>query len=386
MVTPLNLEILYWVLLFIALLIFYWLWNKLNNQWQQDKSEATGIGQGSGSQGSGSNSGSSGESTDGQGQSTSSGENEDDNKSLSDYFEQLRKARKKSMVEKLRDAAKDKDLADFIQSQAGKGSSDISTWDPDRMYEVAEMIGEDVLDMLITSQSKLPISMDLTNRKSTKLDEVRSGGIFRDTAKVRGPEDYPDLTTEELALDDDHLYTRISTGEARRVRRYDQKEEIDVFGMLRDRSGSMQTKMPHSGVSRDTWARGVVLRFARDASKGKVRFFFRDFDERVKPIQRVYGPSDVSGFIDYLVRHPAPADAGTNILNAISRMVKDIKADPSIKIRTADIVLISDGDDGSVSDVDGVREILGDVKLHTIVIGGSNPYLKAVSTTYKELR
>lgn len=367
--SPILWDILQWLALLIALLLFYWLWQQMSQSWEDEKRTALG---GSGSEGSSGNSEKSGDSE--FSGDADSGGTED----FSDFDDSsMQKARRRLLKEILK---RDPKLGKYISELAGKGSQDITELDDAGLDEVAQSLGDELLAIFFTATQNIPIDLDLDSRR-TSLEEVRAGGIYRDLAPMRSLDQLPSMSPEDMTLPPSVRKMRFATGQMRRVRNFNLKSVVKLLYILRDRSGSMTEEM-RDQLSKDIWARGVVLKYAMRAQEGKTRFYYRDFDEYVKDLQKVLTVGDVKDFIRYLRTHPAPENAGTDILNAIIKSVADILGAKEEHISSAEIVLISDGADNSVSDPDVVRKALKGIKLHVIMIGAENLSLKEVATTY----
>ena len=152
-------------------------------------------------------------------------------------------------------------------------------------------------------------------------------------------------------------------------------EEYGPFYVLLDKSGSMM------GM-KSVWAKAVALAIAQRAVREGREFFIRFFDSIPYPslhIPRRVKAKDVVKLLEYLAR--IRANGGTDITRAIMAAVEDIVSISSKK-RPADIILITDGED-RVS-VDLIRKGLAksNASLHTVMIHGNNPDLRALSTRY----
>ena len=152
-------------------------------------------------------------------------------------------------------------------------------------------------------------------------------------------------------------------------------EEYGPFYVLLDKSGSMM------GM-KSVWAKAVALAIAQRAVREGREFFIRFFDSIPYPslhIPRRAKAKDVVKLLEYLAR--IRANGGTDITRAIMAAVEDIVSISSKK-RPADIILITDGED-RVS-VDLIRKGLAksNASLHTVMIHGNNPDLRALSTRY----
>jgi uncharacterized protein with von Willebrand factor type A (vWA) domain len=153
-------------------------------------------------------------------------------------------------------------------------------------------------------------------------------------------------------------------------------EEGPVYVLL-DKSGSM------SG-DKINWARAVALALlAKSRAAGRL-FGVRFFDSVVYDlytVRRGDRTRKVLEVIKYLAT--VKASGGTNITNAIARATDDVT---SRSIGTTDIVLITDGEDKLSEHIISSIIKSGNVRLHSVMIGGHNPTLERVSNSYLAVR
>lgn len=111
-------------------------------------------------------------------------------------------------------------------------------------------------------------------------------------------------------------------------------------------------------------------------------FYVRFFDSIPYPpihiSRRIHG-RDVIKLLEYLAR--IRANGGTDITRAILTAVDDIVS-TTPRSRVSDIILITDGEDRVA--IDMVRKGLAraNARLHTVMIHGNNPDLRAISESY----
>ncbi len=146
------------------------------------------------------------------------------------------------------------------------------------------------------------------------------------------------------------------------------------FYVLLDKSGSMMgTKI--------IWAKAVTLALAQRAVRERRDFYVRFFDSIPYPplhVSKRLRGKDVVKLLEYIAR--IRANGGTDITKAVLTAVEDIILSNNRNI--ADIVLITDGEDRVA--VSNIRKSLARAraKLHTVMIHGNNPDLRAASDTY----
>ena len=147
------------------------------------------------------------------------------------------------------------------------------------------------------------------------------------------------------------------------------------FYILLDKSGSMM------GL-KIIWAKAVALALAQRAVRERREFYVRFFDSIPYPpihiSRRIHG-RDVIKLLEYLAR--IRANGGTDITRAILTAVDDIVS-TTPRSRVSDIILITDGEDREA--IDMVRKGLAraNARLHTVMIHGNNPDLRAISESY----
>ena len=181
----------------------------------------------------------------------------------------------------------------------------------------------------------------------------------------------------QLALPEEYLYSAMADN---RLLLYTKKMDLTrgPIYVLLDKSGSMVG-------SKIDWARAVAVALFKKSVEENRTFYARFFDSvAYQPIvmRPRSKPREIVKLLSYLAR--VRAGGGTDITRATSAAVDDILSIGSRarEDRVSDIILITDGED-KVS-VDIIRRILkrGNVRLHTVMIQGDNPYLRAASYRY----
>ncbi|KSW12325.1 hypothetical protein CF15_06170 [Pyrodictium occultum] len=152
-------------------------------------------------------------------------------------------------------------------------------------------------------------------------------------------------------------------------------EDYGKFYVLLDKSGSMM------GM-KIIWAKAVALALAQRAVRERREFYLRFFDSIPYPpfhiSKRIHG-RDVVKLLEYIAK--IRANGGTDITRAILTAVNDIMT-RSAASRVSDIILITDGEDRVA--IETVRRALAraNARLHTVMIYGNNPDLRALSDSY----
>ena len=147
------------------------------------------------------------------------------------------------------------------------------------------------------------------------------------------------------------------------------------FYILLDKSGSMM------GL-KIIWAKAVALALAQRAVRERREFYVRFFDSIPYPpihiSRRIHG-RDVIKLLEYLAR--IRANGGTDITRAILTAVDDIVS-TTPRSRVSDIILITDGEDRVAIDMVKKGLARANARLHTVMIHGNNPDLRAISESY----
>ncbi|ABM81096.1 vWA domain-containing protein [Hyperthermus butylicus] len=216
------------------------------------------------------------------------------------------------------------------------------------------------------------------------LKTIESTEAYIRTRKIRSPRgeldgyelgsDIERVVASELALPTDLFLLKFAE---RNLLLYKKvvSEEYGKFYVLLDKSGSMM------GM-KIIWAKAVALALAQRAIREKREFYIRFFDSIPYPPlyipKRVHG-RDVVKLLEYVAR--IRANGGTDITRAILTAVDDI-ATKLQRSKVSDIILITDGEDKIA--IDTIRRSLNKVnaRLHTVMISGNNPDLRAISDSY----
>ncbi len=356
--SELLLEIIKWLILFWVLYLLYRTYMGSASSWAESKREAM---RGSDA------------STPGDSDADSSSETGGE-----DWFDDSGKKQGDQLKDILR---KDPELAEYIKGIVNV-KKDVEFWDDRDLEEIANMLGSDILDLLHAASGTIPIDIDLDST-SAVLTEAKFGPVRR-RKRMTELNQIDQMSAEGWVYPIDSLPSRIRRGDATVDVRFMPVLMQKVIYILRDRSGSMAQFMTYKGklYKRDSWARGVVFKYCLEAAKGKTKFLFRDFDSEPKALKEVLTKDGVAAFINYLINHPAPASAGTDIWAALDRAIKDIKKDSKGGAYKADILLISDCEDPSLPAPEEILKKLSGITLHIILIGTDSTTLKKIAKSY----
>ncbi len=241
----------------------------------------------------------------------------------------------------------------------------------------SELAFEDVLEKILYLSRKTDIERILEKLRGIKLpnylarrtSEHRRGWI--EGIEIGG--DPERIHPSQLALPDEVFYILLAESKLLLYRRVFPLEEGPIYVLL-DKSGSMQG-------SKIDWARAVAVALFQRAIRESRKFYIRFFDalphelQKLSPYSR---PIQTLNILEYL--GTVKASGGTDITRAIATAIADFE---SGKVRnTADLILITDGEDKLSENV--LQGILRRVKvrLHTVMIGGDNNSLRKVSHSY----
>ncbi len=296
--------------------------------------------------------------------STTSGKDELDK---AGNLENLRRAVATALRQAEKDSKIAKDLEAIITTSIAGSTS--------------ELAFEDVLEEVLLLARKTDIEKVLEKLNGVKLPDYLAKRTEAFTKGwIEGIEIGGDLERvhpSQLALPDDVFYLLLAESKLLLYRRVFPLREGPIYVIL-DKSGSMQ------GAKID-WARAVAIAlFQRSVREGR-RYYVRFFDALPHELQMTPSypkPRNVLKILEYL--GTVKAGGGTDITRAIATAVSDIEMG---KVKaTSDLILITDGED-KLSDtvLSGLLKRVK-IRLHTIMIGGDNPSLKRVSTSYMTIK
>ncbi|MDO8508028.1 MAG: hypothetical protein Q7S53_05700 [bacterium] len=187
------------------------------------------------------------------------------------------------------------------------------------------------------------------------------------------------METQKYELGEQY-YSELAQQRVLVMQSYESKTQRKLLYILMDVSGSMADDM-NNGFPRHVWARGIALNLMLEALEGKAKYFYRPFDGETHRLMQVENRDEARNAIA-AVESTGFSGGGTDIPNAIARACKDIRTKGG-DIGKADILLITDG--RSDMNPAEMKNTLGDIKLHTIVLGLSSEELKEISSTYKQI-
>ncbi len=366
-------EILLWLLTAVVLLLIVSTFAVQQEEWQEEKQQAVG------------------------GQSGESGEPQFSEQNHADPFgdfqereaearasdERQRQLREKA--ERIRELFKgDRELAADLAGKALNRRVDPSELDNEEVLrQLAEHLEDYVLDILDPAITIPELNLDLDLSGQSKLERSRHRGDFYATRGIRGPHEIRNLHPSEWATPRRHRAIRIATGAARVVQWYQFIVQRKVFYLLEDVSPSMEQERLQNGYMRFIASRKIIRILAQQAMEGKVRFIYRAFHGTVERPMEVTDEASAKRFLTYLTTR-YPNGSGTEILHALRHAVKSIREAKSID--TADILIISDGEDNAIQSVKEVKDLLGDnIRLHLISIGGAHNEALAKAATSVEV-
>lgn len=274
-----------------------------------------------------------------------------------------------------------KDGIDQLLKQAGMSHGDLKdvSGDADLVRELAQSLElEHILGYSQALQVKLPeVKAKRTERKERSL--FPTFDMNMETAYT--PEDLMNATPEEL-YNRQETYEKLANGDLQVVTYYHSQVIDAILHMVIDVSGSMDEKTGN-GIKKLVLARAVAYKLLTRAKLGNAKFLLRFFDGGVHPLLKANNAKEAA-ILANVVTNKAFSGSGTEILGAIKQAVADVKkAMAENQQFEAEIMLITDGEPNTPFTEAQLRKVLGEIKLHVIIIGDSdNDVLKAVATSY----
>lgn len=291
-------------------------------------------------------------------------------------------ARKVALVERVLQG--DPLLAEILCDMAGTAHAPLrdTSADRERVLEIARRVPEPLLQVLALAAAQSDLDMDLTSQQ--RQEEVGYPTRYIEPIGMRELEQLGAVVPEDLLLDEDAFYARLVQHELIVLQSYERWTAHQTLAVLWDVSGSMNEAMAN-GIPRHNWARGIAVSLLIKALRGDATYLLRPFDAQPHPALRAASPEEASATIQIVLDRGA-SDGGTAIRAALRQAITDIRTAACLTVG-ADILLITDGQDSSVDDVQNVQAELGqDIRLHVASIGTESPSLKAVATTYNVFR
>jgi len=114
-------------------------------------------------------------------------------------------------------------------------------------------------------------------------------------------------------------------------------------------------------------SKAIALEYLRKAQPENPQIYFRTFTDKVSPLIRSEKTKDIKKIVRHVAHLHTEDCYQTEIGKAILKAVEDIRSDP--RMVKAEILVLTDGL-GSIPK--NLREILGEIKLHVILICGMN--------------
>jgi uncharacterized protein with von Willebrand factor type A (vWA) domain len=289
-------------------------------------------------------------------------------------------ARKVALVERV--LRGDPLLVEILCAMAGTGTAHYplrdTSADRERVLEIARRVNEPILHVLAIAATQSDIDLDLEQQQ--RQEEVAYPTRYIEPVGMRTLEQVSDVIPEQLLLDDDAFYANLVQQALIVLQPYERRTAHKTLEILWDVSGSMNQVMA-DGIPRHNWARGIAVSLLLKALKGGATYLVRPFDDRPHPAQRASNPEEAIATIKLILDRGA-SDGGTNIRAAVRQAITDVHTAESLACG-ADILILTDGEDPSVDDVENVQAELGpDIRLHVASIGTESPALQAVATTY----
>lgn len=265
------------------------------------------------------------------------------------------------------------------------GMSHVDLKDVSSDADLAEGLAQSLDLETVLGYSKA-LDVDLPEVKAQRSD-VKERSLFptldSQVELATNPEDIMNATPEQL-YQRDKTYEEFARGELQVVNFYTNKVTEAVLHMVVDVSGSMLELMLN-GTSKSVMARAVVYKLLTRARLNSAKFLLRFFDGGIHPLEAANTPAEAEK-LAMKVTNNGFSGGGTEILGALKTASRDIrkatKSDPQF---TAEIMLITDGEPNTPFTADELRHVLGDVKLHCIIIGNNaNTALKEVAVSYQQ--
>lgn len=288
-------------------------------------------------------------------------------------------AEKKRLVKQIQQT--DADLSKQLFSLAGLDSGTLqSAPGADLAEKLARRLSMDQLNVLNIAATQRDVEFDLESKKVR--EPVKYPTADMDFDHLRDFADLPEVFPEVLAGDDALFEMHLVEGTLPRMQSYDQHTDEKQLYVICDVSGSMDNQMPSGCIQKHIWSRGVLVSLLMDAIRGNSQYNLRFFDTKSFPLQQARTSQEAQSLIKYVLDN-GRSGGGTSIFTALAQAVTDIRSGGEFS--SNEILLVSDGEDGSVANPEQISGMLGpDIKLHTVMIGNRSPSLQSASQTYRE--
>lgn len=240
---------------------------------------------------------------------------------------------------------------------------------------LAQRLNMDQLATLQLVASQRDVVIDLAKRDRREPVLYPTNDVEPD--QMRDMSELPIVLPEQLAMDDESLDMALAQSSLPVLRSYETRTETRLLHIVMDVSYSMKDPM-QDGLPRHVWSRAIAINLLRQALAGDAKFMLRFFDGSPFPLNIVRTQDEALRVIDVVFR-TGLTEGGTNIWNAVSQAIRDIREDPANR---CDILLITDGQDSSISDIVAAKAELGEIKLNVAAIGTESGVLRSIAHNY----
>ncbi len=278
--------------------------------------------------------------------------------------DKLREAVEKALEAAERDSKTAKSIKQMV-SKVGVGRTSILEFD-ESVEEIMKLARETDVDKILERVEgiKVALSRSRTGDRYVKgwIEGIEYGG------------DVERIHLSQLALPEDYFYYKLANQRLLLYRKTLPSARGPIYVLL-DKSGSMV------GTKID-WARAVAVALFKKAVEDNRLFYARFFDSIAYPpivLKPRSKASEIVKLISYLAR--VRAGGGTDITRATAAAVEDILSLGEAR-RISDVVLITDGEDRLSSEIITKMTRKANLRLHTVMVQGHNPYLKKASYRY----
>lgn len=250
---------------------------------------------------------------------------------------------------------------------------------------------ERVTASIAFTSRRVPVGMAKVGNRAVGI-VCRESAVPANETRIRRIRDLSEipllLPVEHLEDDDGRWLERLVTGDALvRVHvRHEQilepvfemqfEDRVRAFYLLLDVSPSMYDD---EGAWRYPIWQSIVQCLVDRAREVQAPIFLRVFADNVRDLRRVLTPEETVACKRYL-RNVAKG-SGTDIALAIRTAIKDFQRET---YDTADICIVTDGEDNRGLDVEAIRLALGTarIRLHSTLLGANNDALRACSDSH----
>jgi uncharacterized protein with von Willebrand factor type A (vWA) domain len=284
--------------------------------------------------------------------------------------ERARRAREDE-IQKLLNA--NPDLVPHMLQRAGLGhkAHPRTVVDSQLVKEVAERLPELELEVFRLAAAQDHLKFDLQTSRELVAVNYPTSNI--EVEPMSSYDQLSELLPEQLLMTNDQFYHALAEQHLLILQHYEQIVKQKLLYMLLDVSGSMERPMAN-GMPRHVWARGVTLNLLRKALHGEAQYYMRMFDGGTYDLYQSLNADEAARLID-LVLNLSFRGEGTNIFGALQRACTDIRERSTVQ--EAELLLITDGEDGVKYSVEKVKELLGDdIRLHIAFIGTQSEVLQ----------